>query len=57
MTWFVVVIFQIILILLSIVIVALSYELPQVLYPSNTTNPPLDNPTVSSDNNSIEIDE
>lgn len=56
MTWFLVVIFQIILILLSIVIVALSYELPSVLYPDNTTNPPLDNPADSSDNKSIEID-
>ena len=56
MTWFVVIIFQLILILLGIVIVALSYELPQVLYPDNTTNPPLDNPTDSDDNRTIEID-
>jgi hypothetical protein len=57
MIWFLVAISEILLILLGIVIVAMSYELPQVLYPNNTTNPPLDNPTVSSDNNSIEIDE
>ncbi len=55
MTWFLVVIFEILLILLSIVIVAISYELPQVLYPDNTTNPPLDNPTDSDDNRTIEI--
>lgn len=54
MTWFLVVIFEILLILLSIVIVALSYELPQVLYPDNTTNPPLDNPADSSDNKPID---
>jgi len=57
MIWFLVAISEILLILLGIVIVAMSYELPQVLYPNNTTNLPLDNPTVSSDNNSIEIDD
>ena len=57
MTLFLVVIFQILLILIGIVIVAMSYELPQVLYPNNTIDLPLDNPTVSSDNSSIEIDD
>jgi hypothetical protein len=56
MTWFLVVIFQTILILVSLAIVASSYELPKVLYPSNTTNPPLDNPTDSDHNRTIEID-
>lgn len=55
MTWFLVVIFQIILILISLVIVASSYELPQVLYPRNT-NKPLDNPPNIGDNIPIEDD-
>jgi hypothetical protein len=56
MTWFIVIICEIFLILFGVVIVLLSAELPPppVVKPQQL---PLDNPTVSSDNSSIEIDE
>ena len=57
MTWFLVVIFQLLLILLGVVIVATSYELPQVLYPNNTPPVPLDKPTEIDDNPPIEFNE
>ena len=56
MTWFIVIICEIFLILFGVVIVLLSAELP----PPSVVKPqqlPLDNPTVSSDNSSIEIDD
>jgi hypothetical protein len=58
MTWFLVVIFQITLILLGIVITAMSYELPFVipttLPPNNTPSIPLDNLPEISDNRPID---
>ena len=57
MTWFIVIICEILLSLFGVVIVLLSAELPP---PPSVVKPqqlPLDNPTVSSDNSSIEIDE
>ena len=56
MTWFIVIICEIFLILFGVVIVLLSAELPPppVVKPQQQ---PLDNPTVSSDNSSIEIDD
>jgi hypothetical protein len=54
MTWFLVVISEILLILIGVAIVAMSYELPQLVV--KPQQPPLDNPSDSSDNNSIEIE-
>jgi hypothetical protein len=57
MTWFLVVIFQILLILLGIVITAMSYELPFVIpttLPPNNT--PLDNLPIIRHNRPIVID-
>ena len=54
MTLFLVVIFQILLILIGIVIVSMSYEIPKsVVIPQQH---PLDNPPNIGDNNSIEIE-
>jgi hypothetical protein len=54
MTLFLVVIFQILLILIGIVIVSMSYEIPKsVVIPQQQ---PLDNPPNIGDNNSIEIE-
>ena len=58
MTWFLVVIFQITLILLGIVITAMSYELPFIIpttLPPNNT--PLDNLPKIDDNPTIEFNE
>ena len=57
MTWFLVVIFQILLILLGVVITAMSYELPKVLYQNNTPPVPLDNLPEIGDNPPIEFDD
>jgi len=54
MTWFLVVISEILLILIGVAIVAMSYELPQLVV--KPQQPRLDNPSDSSDNNSIEIE-
>ena len=54
MTLFLVVIFQILLILIGVVIVSTSYEIPKsVVIPQQS---PLDNPPNIGDNNSIEIE-
>ena len=54
MTLFLVVIFQILLILIGVVIVSMSYEIPKsVVIPQQ---PPLDNPPNIGDNSSIEIE-
>lgn len=54
MTLFLVVIFQILLILIGVVIVSTSYEIPKsVVIPQQL---PLDNPPNIGDNNSIEIE-
>ena len=55
MTLFLVVIFQILLILICVAIVAISYKLPSnpVVYSDQLT---LDNPAIIRDNNSIEIE-
>ena len=55
MTLFFVVIFQILLILSCVVIVALSYEIPKILSePVVSDQLPLDNPTEIDDNGTIE---
>lgn len=55
MTLFFVVIFQILLILSCVVIVALSYEIPKILSePVIPDQLPLDNPTEIGDNGTIE---
>ena len=52
MTWFLVVISEILLILIGVAIVAMSYELPQLVV--KPQQPPLDNPTEIDDNKNIE---
>jgi len=55
MTWFIVIIGEIIPILVGVVIVLLSAELPPPpIHPVVKPQQPLDNPTDSSDNGSIE---
>jgi hypothetical protein len=57
MTWLIVIICEILLILFGVVIVLLSAELPPPLPVVKPQQLPLDNPTVSRDNSSIEIDD
>ena len=60
MTWFLVVIFQIILVLVSLAIVASSYELPRMSHIPNIPKipqQPLDKDTEIHDNDHIEIDQ
>lgn len=57
MTWFIVILCEIILILIGVVIVLLSAELPPPIHPvvkSHQLPEPLDNPTDSSDNKPID---
>ena len=54
MTLFLVVIFQILLIFIGIVIVSISYEIPESVVIQQQL--PLDNPPNIGDNNSIEIE-
>jgi hypothetical protein len=54
MTWFIVIICEILLILFGVVIVLLSAELPQSHYVVKPQQPPFDNPSDSSDNRPID---
>lgn len=54
MTWFIVIICEIFLILFGVVIVLLSAELPPSLPVVEPQQQPLDNPTDSNDNRTIE---